>query len=212
MKIMLLVVMVLSQLSFAGYFDANHVTEDGLLEDGEYGIAARVDGSSTLTVTGGGAESIDILGSAHLDVISTKIPLSDSYNGGGGIYDINVENYASLTFSGGVVDSIEIYNNATAILNGGTINSLEIYQYGSLGQTVRIECCDGWSWIYGIEQQIKGITGNWQNGTPFSIDFIDAIRRPDLNPPVHTHVEVVTPEPASLLMLGLGGLVLRKRK
>ena len=208
-KVLLLVITATASISFAGIFDANDNANDGLIETGEYGSHVRVYENSILTMTGGGADTIDVKDNALLNVISTKTPLSDVYNGGGGIYDIYVNDNASLEFSGGIVKDIGVYYNATALLNGGEITFLKSIQKPSLGKTITIECQDGWQWLYDSEQQINGITGKWHNGDDFSITFLND--HLNIFPDTWTHVEVV-PEPMSIGLLALGGLALNLRK
>ena len=210
-KTISIILVVLSSVLNAGYFDSNGVTLDGIIEDGEYANNARVFDSSLLTMTGGGASIINVKDNSHLNVISTKTPLSGYYEGGGGIYDIDVTQNASLTFSGGIVESIELFHDATALLNGGEITYLECLQYDEVGKSITIDCKDGWQWLYDSKQKISGIVGEWHNGDSFSIQFIDPTFHPEIFKPTWTHVEVV-PEPMSIGLLALGGLALNLRK
>jgi hypothetical protein len=56
----------------------------------------------------------------------------------------------------------------------------------------------------------SGISGLWANGTGFDIEFID-VGSP--YPPTWQGIDIViVPEPATLALLTLGGVLIRKRR
>jgi hypothetical protein len=63
--------------------------------------------------------------------------------------------------------------------------------------------------MYNTTGDIKGITGLWKNGTPFSIQFLD--QTASGYDPVWKNINVI-PEPITLFLFGLGGLLLRQKK
>jgi hypothetical protein len=91
-----------------------------------------------------------------------------------------------------------------AYLYSGRIDFISSMQYASIEHVV-IDCRKGWSWLY-TGAKITGITGLWKDGSAFSIKFID---HRDFDP-TWTNVDVI-PEPATLLMLGFGGLLMRRK-
>ena len=74
-----------------------------------------------------------------------------------------------------------------------------------------VEHTTTWVHIYGYDFNNDPYTGSpltgfWAGGTPFSINLVDST--------ISTYDQIVfhAPEPASMILFGLGGLFLRKRK
>ena len=206
-NIMMLLLLVCSSFSYASIFDSQGYAEDGLLSHGEHGGLVRVREDSVLTVDGGGANDIDLFDSASLTVLSTSEPYVDYESG---ISWIVPSDNSNVTVSGGVINYIYVQKNATAWIDGGQVNYIRSIQKPDLGKTITIDCeKDSWSWI-GEEDNYTGITGTWHNGEDFTITFLnDTIQ--NKFPDTWTHVRVI-PEPASMILLGLGGIFLKKRR
>ena len=163
--------------------------------------------TGVLVIDGGGGTPIEVRNSSRIEVWSTSTPLGD---GVGGIMDLVVGHNARLDYYGGLTEEFSIGQNATAYLYGGRIDGISSYQYVTwidgkpTGQHIHIHAQDGWQWKY-EHGLIKGVKGLWLDGSAFDIRFIDKAGYD----PVWANVYI--PEPATLLLMTLGGLLLRRR-
>ncbi len=184
---------------FAGYSDGFLTAEDG------YQYFVRWSNSQIpLIVDGGGAEEISVRDSGRLIVQSTSKPL---IMGESGVYDILLFN-GHLLYLDGVTELIRIGGNSTAVLKGGSINWINSMQFTEKTNSdphIDLYCQPGWSWISG--NPMLGIQGNWMDGSPFEIKFSND----STYDPVWTNINIIIPEPTSLLFLAAGGGILLRR-
>ena len=155
---------------------------------------------------------IEMRNFGRLEVRYTSIPINDDWNTGG-IRDIHLADDSELFYLGGINDLITIGENAEAALKGGKINGIRSYQYTDT-KHIDLYSQPGWSWLYDDEDfdgidEIVGITGLWQDDSDFTIGFInDYTFGYD---PVYMNINVI-PEPTTLALLALGGLLIRGKK
>ena len=101
--------------------------------------------------------------------------------------------------------------DATALLSGGLIETLWSYQIaweddgsGGLINTphITIDCLD---WSHDTSTNI--LTGHWLDGTSFNIKLYDVTGYS----PAIDNIQFI-PEPVTVLLMGIGGLLIRKKK
>lgn len=197
MKRMILFLACVS-VGFASY-------SNGFLTEGEYGWLVTWRSYDPPLIVDGGAYEISVRDNGRLIVKSTSKPLS-AYHPVGGVYDILLYNTSQLLYLDGVTEYIRVGQNATAVLKGGSINCIKTMRYPVSDEAnVFIYAQDGWSWIN--DDPWVGIQGNWKDGTPFNIQFINDF---DYGP-VWQNIQVI-PEPATLVLLATGGVMLQRKK
>lgn len=184
-------------VSLAGY-------SDGYISTGEYEYGVEIFHHNTLVVDGGGADVIDMRNSSYLQVLSTSIPVNNNWNTGG-ITDIWLFNYSHLDYFGGSTEEITIGSSATAVLKGGRIDAITSLQ-NVITPSIDLYCQPGWEWIK-TGDVTTGITGLWLDGTTFDIQLINDSDYDE----TWKNINVI-PEPATIALLSLGGLLIRKRK
>jgi hypothetical protein len=182
------------------------ILDDNTISAGEYAFSLTWRSfDPPLVVDGGGAYEISVRDNGRLIVESTSAPLN---MGVSGVYDILLFNTSQLLYLNGVTELIDVGSNVKAVLKGGSINYIRSLKYTNNGtdQNVDLYALPGWSWIN--ENPMLGIEGNWlDGGSPFRIEFINMTS--DGYDPVWKNINVITPEPATLCLLGLGGLLIR---
>ena len=119
---------------------------------------------------------------------------------GGEIHKLEASDFSSADIFGGEIDWLFTFDNSVANIYGGTLDWLGAFPDSTV-----------YLYAYDVTYHLTGGLENrpWAEGTyysdktSFSFTLYDEYS--------YSHV-VVVPEPATFLLLGLGGLLLRKRK
>ena len=128
----------------------------------------------------------------------------------GDVYDVvGIFDHATVDMFGGNVGLIEAWNYSTVNLYGGIISDY-LLAYGDDSLTVNIY---GYGFEYDpLAGDYRGgqLTGFWLDDTPFSIDLYYDDTPGGAIIDTYPHI-VLIPEPTTILLLTLGGLILKKR-
>jgi hypothetical protein len=162
-----------------------------------YDFSVRLD-SESLLITGTGALQIIAKGASYVEVQGTS-PLEQNV---GGIYTFALDDSSILNYYDGEMGGFSIIDNATATFRGGSINYISSYQDSDLTKHITfIADLDS----IGLNGNV--LTGNWLDGSSFSVTLQDQAGYDS----VYSNINFI-PEPATLALFGLGGLLLRKKK
>jgi len=105
--------------------------------------------------------------------------------------------------------SFRIYDDSTAVFEGGRIDYISSYQYVYWlnGQPVdqHIEMIVK---NYSYNTSTKKLTGTWADNTTFNIQLYN---QTGYDTVINNIKFTIIPEPATVLLLGLGSLLMRKR-
>ena len=133
--------------------------------------------------------------------------------GTGGIWYLGSAGYSTLELSGGEVHELDMNSYATATLSGGIIESIWSYQSAWLQEGdppvwvpnphITIDC--QLDTVF-HNTQTNLLTGNWLDGSAFSIQLVDI----DGYSPAIENI-IFIPEPATILLLTLGTVLIRRR-
>ena len=153
--------------------------------------------SESLLVTGAGCISIFAKGTSYV----------------GGIYTLGLAGFSTMNYYGGETGNFYIYDDAVATFSGGRIDYMSSYQFAWRWEgtcpSVLVPnphitfICD----VDSVNLTGNLLTGNWLDDSSFSVTLVDQAGYDS----VYSNINFI-PEPASLLLLGLGGLLIRRKK
>ncbi len=154
--------------------------------------------SDTLIMTGGGGDFIWGKDNCVLDIKNTSSPYVSDVSGLG---QIIMDDNSHLYFSGGSLQLLGVTGNASVVLTGGIINEINAYYPlpGDLNH-ITIYCQPGWTY------ENYYLSGRWVDNSSFNIRLYSQGKSGVLDN------MTVIPEPATMLLLSLGGLLIRQKK
>lgn len=163
----------------------------------EHGIFSL--NSESLLVTGAGAYQIDGHGDSYVEVENTA-PLQDNT---GGIFILSLIDFSILDYQDGETELLMIREDATATFSGGSIDYISSYQDSDITKHITFVCdVDSISFVDSM------LTGDWLDGKgSFSIGLMN---QPGYDS-AYSNINFV-PEPATMLLLSVGGLLIRNKK
>lgn len=149
-------------------------------------------GSSTINISGG--------------YVNTPNPRDSSTMNmsGGSAYWFSAQNYSIVDISGGSIDEYYAVDSATVNISGGSIENLHAHDTSTNN-------IFGQNFHYGSGLTLDGnrvlgtgiLSGEWLDGTLWTMD---------INENYSTATILAIPESATLLLLGLGAVTLRRKR
>ena len=191
----LFVFLVLTIFTITAQADISQYTGTLSVQSGDSHAHTYIWNDAELDMTGGTLQSLDMFNSSTADISggnitqgayawdNSTVDISDGFIG----WNLDASDSSTVNLYGGVITDW-LYATDSSVVN--------IYGYGFSYDS------DTGGWNGGQ------LTGYWLDDTPFSIDLLDNI---DIDSTYYDHVNLV-PEPGSLILIGLGGLILRRKK
>lgn len=193
-KLALLISAVLSASALAGY---TYTYTTGM----DFGDLT-LNGSESIFVDGGGGHYLTLFDYTYANVQKTSFLISE---GNGGIWLLGLASYSSLDLLGGQIHHLDLTSYAQAKLSGGQIDLLSSTQNATYIKHIEIVCLVG----YVYNSTTRYLTGLWADGSAFNIKLVNVSGYSNT---IDNIKFTVIPEPASLLLLAVGGMLLRHKR
>ncbi len=193
------------------------LTDDLTIRGGDYYWYVDADEASTIDIVGGEVEELLTFALSSVDItggLTQKLEALESSTiniSGGEIWDLSTYDQSQISITGGEVGWLHVSGGSEVTVTDGEVGKI----WANSSSSVNIY---GYDLSYnpnfdydGTREMWEGLlTGYWQNEVPFNITTWDEstynqLVLHDLGPLPSA------PEPGTLLLLGLGALVLRRR-
>jgi len=176
---------------------------------GGSGGAIRTRDSSSVNLYGGSIDGLNTYETSIANLFDGRSESLDAYNSsvvnlfGGSFNDLYAFNSSKANISGGIASYIYTSENSTLNLSGGRVS------YLAAGGTSTITI-NGHNFVLGSGLWLDGnhlmgtgtLGGRWFNGVSWTTEITGN---------GETATILLIPEPCTLLLLGLGGLLIKKR-
>ncbi len=188
--------------------------EDGVIEDGDVYTAVGVYNNATVDMTGGSVTfqltaydfSIVNISGGSLEAIICTGSGTVNLSGGSVISGMGVSSSGTANVFGGTLAVLDVGSSNPSNLHGGTISdylratsTTNVYGYGFDYNPL--------AGSYGGGQ----LTGFWLNNSPFSLDLYASDEPGGAPVDTYSHLMLI-PEPATILFLGAGMLLVTRKK
>lgn len=163
------------------------------------GTSILIDHQSLL-MTGGGGGTLRLLEWSSASIQNTS-PYNQDVYPRGGIKQLDVGDYAHLDLFDGDVYELNIGAYGTATISGGWIHQIASSQSSLPSPHITMVCS-----TYNYNISSKMLTGTWLDGSSFDIQLIDIVG-------YSKTIDNMTfiPEPATMLLLAIGGILMRRK-
>ncbi len=186
------IVATLLTVSMSVFADYDYTITNG------YFYSLTLENTQTLLMTGGGGDLLTCKDYSIAEIKNTSSPLAVDV---GGLWDLISFGWSQLDFSGGHINHIDIGQNANAVLSGGLINEIISGYLNPNPEHIKVICKSAT-----YNPTTKYLNGIWKDDTAFSIKFLDRSGYSS----VVSNITII-PEPITLALLALGGLLIHRK-